>query len=283
MPSMTRRKKLTFTAGAAAAALLVAGLGAAGAIAASDVFSPSEERKAVIDDAASQLGVEPAELSDALKQALKNRIDEALDDGRLTQEQADELKERIDADDYPLLFGRGGHGGPGGFGRHGHFEVLATAASFLGMTEAELREELQDKTLAEIAKEQGKTAAGLVQQLVATQTKRIDEAVADGKLSEEQAAGLKAELTERMEALVDGELRRPGGGRHHLGSGRGRDRRERHRSSAALPPSRTRSVDQHRGQASSLAPIHVRDHSLERGASLVRGGTSFEGLHPSNA
>ena len=191
------------------------GLGAAGAIAASDVFSPSEERKAVIDDAASQLGVEPTELSDALKQALKNRIDEALDDGRLTQEQADELKERIDADDYPLFFGRGGHGGPGGFGRHGHFEVLATAASFLGMTEAELREELQDKTLAEIAKEQGKTAAGLVQQLVATQTKRIDEAVADGKLSEEQAAGLKAELTERMEALVDGELRRPGGGRNH--------------------------------------------------------------------
>ena len=212
---MTRRKKLTFTAGAAAAAFIVAGLGAAGAIAASDVFSPSEERKAVIDDAASQLGVEPAELSDALKQALMNRIDEALDDGRLTQEQADELKERIDADDYPLFFGRGGHGGAGGFGRHGHFEVLATAASFLGMTEAELREELQDKTLAEIAKEQGKTAAGLVQQLVATQTKRIDEAVADGKLSEEQAAGLKAELTERMQALVDGELRRPGGARHH--------------------------------------------------------------------
>ena len=45
------------------------------------------------------------------------------------------------------------------------------------MTEAELREELRDTTLAEIAKEQGKTAAGLVDQLVATQTKRIDEAL----------------------------------------------------------------------------------------------------------
>ena len=41
------------------------------------MFSPSEESKAVIDDAASQLGVEPSELSDALKQALKNRVDEA--------------------------------------------------------------------------------------------------------------------------------------------------------------------------------------------------------------
>ena len=212
---MNRRKKLTcaaVAAGAAGAALVVAGLGAAGAVAASGIFSPSKGSKAVIDDAASQLGVAPSELSDALRQALKNRVDEALADGRLTQERADALKERIDADDYPLLFGRGGHGGPGGFGRHRHFEILATAASFLAFTEAELREELRDKTLADIAKEQGKTAAGLVQQLVATQTKRIDAAVADEKLSEQQAAGLKADLAERMEALVDGELR---DGRHH--------------------------------------------------------------------
>ena len=93
MPTMSRRRKLTFAAGIVGATLLLTGLGAAAAIAASSVFSPSEESKAVIDDAASQLGVEPSELSDALKQALKNRVDEALDDGRLTQEQADQLKE----------------------------------------------------------------------------------------------------------------------------------------------------------------------------------------------
>ena len=85
------------------------------------MLEPSEESKAVIDDAASQLGVEPAELSDALKQALKNRIDEAVDDGRLTEEQADELKTRVDADEFPLLgglgmFGRGFHGGPRALG-----------------------------------------------------------------------------------------------------------------------------------------------------------------------
>ena len=57
------------------------------------------------------------------------------------------------------------------------------------MTKAELREELEDKTLAEIAREKGKTAAGLVQQLVAVQTKRIDEAVAEGRLTDEQATG----------------------------------------------------------------------------------------------
>jgi hypothetical protein len=176
------------------------------------MLSPNEETKAVIDDAAAQLGVEPSALSAALEDALKNRIDEAVEADRLTKEQGDELKKRIDSDEYPMLmglgFGRGMHGGPGGFRHHGHFEILAAAASYLGLKEAELREELQDKTLAEMAKEKGKTVAGLVDQLVAAQTKRINEAVADGKLTEDQAATLKAGLAERMQALVNGELHR---------------------------------------------------------------------------
>ncbi len=204
---MTKRKKLTFAAGAAAIALVLAGLGAAGAIAASNLLSPSDESKAIIDDAADQLGVEPDALSDALKHALKNRVDEAVDAGRLTEEQGDELKGRIDADEYPLLSGRGWHDGPG-FGLHfGHFEILGTAASYLGMTEAELREALQDNTLAGITKDKGKSVSGLVQSLVAAQERRIDEAVADGRIPEAQATELKTELTEHMEQLVNGEFR----------------------------------------------------------------------------
>lgn len=223
---MKRRRTLTFAAGAAGVALVVAGLGAAGAVGASYVLSPSDESKAVIDDAAEQLGIEPSELSDALKQALKNRVDEAVDEGRLTEEQADALKERIDTNEYPFF------GGPArlGFGLHGPwhglehrgFALLETAASYLGMSESELREQLEDKTLAEIAKEQGKTAAGLVQQLVATQTKRIDEAAAEGRITEQQATELKAGLDERMQALVEGELRlREHGPEHRFWPGAG--------------------------------------------------------------
>jgi hypothetical protein len=214
---MTTRRKATIAAGAAGVTLLVAGLGAAGAVGASWVLSPSDEGKAIIDDAAAQLGVEPSELSDALKQALKNRVDQAVEEGRLTEEQANELKERIDANELPLLgalgfHGHRLHGGPG-FGRFGHFglfELFETAASYLGLTEAELREELRDATLAEIAREQGKSVEGLVQQLIATQTKRIDEALADGRITDEQAADLKAGLGERVEALVNGEWRMRG-------------------------------------------------------------------------
>jgi uncharacterized protein YidB (DUF937 family) len=225
MDVMTRRRKLAIAGGAGALVLVVAGLGAAGAIAASKAFSPGDESKAVIDDAAAQLGIEPSELSDALKQALENRIDEAVDEGRLSDEQAERLKERLEANEYPLLFGLGGvrlhHFG--GLGHRGlglaHFRILEAAASYLGMSEEELREALHDKTLGEIAKEKGKSAAGLVDQLVATQAKRIDEAVDDGKLTDEQAAELKEGLEDRMQALVDGELGRPHAGGHRFWPG----------------------------------------------------------------
>jgi polyhydroxyalkanoate synthesis regulator phasin len=226
---MSSRRKLLVGAGAGAFVLVVASLGAAGAIAAGKVFSPGEETKAVIDDAAAQLGIEPSELSDALKQALENRIDEAVDEGRLTEEQATRLKDRLGESAYPLLFGMGmgpgprGHGFGFGFGQRGpfigHFAIFDTAAEYLGMSEAELREAMRDQTLAQIAKEKGKTAAGLVNELVATQTKRIDEAVDEGKLTDEQAASLKEGLESRMEALVNGELRRPHAGKHRFWPG----------------------------------------------------------------
>jgi polyhydroxyalkanoate synthesis regulator phasin len=213
MGLMMKRRRVKFVVGVAATSVILVGLGAAGAVAASRALSPSEESKAVIEDAAGQLGVEPDALSDALEKALKNRIDAAVDAGRLTQEQADELKERIDSGNGVPLFGGLGPGGHRG-GHFGHFGDLQAAAAYLGLTEAELREELTDKTLAEIAKEKGKSVDGLVQALVTAAEKKIDEAVADGRLTQEQATELKADLDERMESLVNGALSRHGPGFH---------------------------------------------------------------------
>lgn len=218
---MTNRRNVKLAVGGAAAAVVLLGLGAAGAIAASGVLSGNEESKAVIEDAAKQLGVEPDALTDALKQALKNRVDEALEAGRITEEQANALKERIDSGDTVPLFGGLGERkfGPLGpfdhFGPFGHFASLETAATYLGLTEAELREQLQDKTLAEIAKGQGKSVAGLMKVLVSSAQKAIDEAVADGRLTQEQATELKANLADRIEAFVNGEFRSRAFGFHH--------------------------------------------------------------------
>lgn len=187
----------------AVAGLAVAGGGAA-AVAATQTGTPQEESKAVVEDAAKQLGVQPSELSNALKQALKNRIDAAVKAGRLTEEQGKELKARIDSETFPLL-------GPGLRGDHGPGHALFhhgldTAAEYLGTTEEALRQQLEDgTTLAEAAKKAGKSVDGLVDALVADAEKKLDAAQAAGRITAAQKQEALKEIRERTTAFVNGE------------------------------------------------------------------------------
>jgi polyhydroxyalkanoate synthesis regulator phasin len=198
----------------AVAALAVAGGGAA--VAATQLGSPGEESQAILNDAARQLGIEPSKLSDALKQALKNRVDAAVAAGRLTKEQGEALKARIEADESPLLFG-----GPGGFGHRGHFVHfalfgdLSVAASYLDVTADQLHTDLRaGKTLAQIAKDKGKPVDGLIKALVDKAKERLDAAVKAGRLTEEQKQSILADLEQKVTDFVNGI--RPAFGRHHL-------------------------------------------------------------------
>jgi polyhydroxyalkanoate synthesis regulator phasin len=202
---MNRKRKLTIVAGTAAA--LVLGAGVAGAVAASGALSPSEESEAIIEDAAEELGVEPSALSNALKAALKSRVDAAVEAGRLTEDQGQELKERIDSGEVPLLFGGLGHHGLG----HGVLGGLEAAADFLGLTESELRARLHDgESLADIARDEGKSVDGLVAALVADANERLEQAVAEGKLTQAKADAISEDLEDRIRARVNGE--HPSGG-----------------------------------------------------------------------
>jgi polyhydroxyalkanoate synthesis regulator phasin len=137
------------------------------------------------------------------------RIADALsglvDDGSITQEQADEVAATLSE---AGLGDRGGH--------HGRGPDLATAAEALGMTEEDLREALEadGATLAQVAEDQGVAVDTLVQALVTAEEDRIAEAVADGRLTQEQAderlADLEQRVTDRVEAESGG--RGPGGG-----------------------------------------------------------------------
>jgi hypothetical protein len=89
------------------------------AYAASKDDSPQARSQAIVNDAAGTLGVDPAKLSDALKQALSNQVDAQVAAGKLTKEQGDAIKQRI-ADGTQPIFGGPGFGGPRGhFGRFG--------------------------------------------------------------------------------------------------------------------------------------------------------------------
>src|SRR5437870_12164107 len=112
------------------AAALVSAAGAGAAVAASRDSSPSSESKAVIDDAARQLGISSSKLSDALKKALSDRVDAAVAAGRISKAEGDALKQRLNSSDYPLFLGP-----HRGFGHFGFFGGDAAAAAYLGLTE----------------------------------------------------------------------------------------------------------------------------------------------------
>jgi hypothetical protein len=87
------------------------------------------------------------------------------------------------------------------------FGDLDSASSYLGMDEDELRDRLRDgETLAEIAEDEGKSVAGLVDALVEGAAERLDEAVEDGRLTREQAGELEQRLEQQIEDVVRGEL-----------------------------------------------------------------------------
>lgn len=200
------------------AAITVAGLAAAGgagaAIAATAGDDPKQAEDAVLKDAADELNVSPGRLRDALRDAtaaqLARRLDRAVNAGRLTKEQADEIKSRHARSDRVLGLGPGpglgprvhgfhrGPGFPGGPGPRGG--PLADVAKALGISRAKLFSELRaGKTIAEIAKSQGKTLDEVKKAVLAAAKARFDRAVRGGDLTETQAEAMLEHLEDHLD------------------------------------------------------------------------------------
>jgi hypothetical protein len=210
---MNRTLKLVIGAVALAA---IAGGGVA--IAASDSPSPSQDSQAIINDAAKRLGIDATKLSNALKQALLDRVDAAVAAGRITKAEGDAIKQRINSNEFPII-----GGGRPGFGHFGFLGKLDAAASYLGLTEAQLRSELEGgKSLAQVAKDHGKSVDGLVNALVNAAKEKLDAAVKAQRLTQSQADQMLNDLRSRITDLVNGRFpshegfRRPEFGFRHF-------------------------------------------------------------------
>src|SRR6478609_1220216 len=112
------------------------------------------------------------------------------------------------------------HGGPGF--RH---DDLANAASYLGITQAALETALQSgKTLAQVADvTSGKSAAGLIDALVAAEKTELAAAVTAGRLTQAQADQIATGLTAHVTAEVNGTRPDHGPGGPGFGHGAGGD------------------------------------------------------------
>jgi hypothetical protein len=185
-------------------ALALVGASVGGAIAATTATSPQQDKDAFLADAAGRLGVQPSKLADALKQAALDRVDAAVKDGRLTQAEADAIKAHISSGG----FGPGlGFVGPG-LGDHVAIGIGPdAAASYLGLTEAQLRSDLESgKTLAQIAAAQGKSVEGLKQALLADAKSHLDQAVANGKLTTAEEQQMLSDLSSHLDDMINGSL-----------------------------------------------------------------------------
>jgi hypothetical protein len=193
---------------ALAGGLLAGGTGAAIAAVTKDDGKRTEQ--AVLDDAAKRLNVAPEKLREALSAAQDAQLDQAVKDGTLTQKQADAIKARRKQSGRVLggpFGGRPGFRGPGpGFGPHrgAHGAIVVDLAKALGITREQLHAQLHDgKSVADIAKAQGKSLDGVRAAVKADAKRRADQAVKDGDLTQAQADEMLSHLDDGLQHLGD--------------------------------------------------------------------------------
>lgn len=137
-------------------------------------------------------------------------LDELVAEGVITQEQADTVGERLAERGYGR-FGRFGH-----TGRGMHLETLADV---IGVEAETIKSALADgQTIAEIAADNGVDRQTVVDALTAQAQEFLANAVADGRITQEEADEKLAEAATRIESMVDGEIEF--GGRGHGRHGR---------------------------------------------------------------
>jgi len=187
---------------------------------------------------AGRLGLSVDQLKAAMQQSHIDLINQAVTEGKLTQEQANRRIQAIQSGQHPGQMGPGaanqrpgrpgmGQRGPGGSGQGqgqqqgqrgpGGMQMGAgqEIATILGMTPQELRTELQGgKTLAQVGEAKGMSRDTLKAKLLEAHKARVDAAVTAGKVTAEQAK----QMTDRAAANIDRMLDRTPGPRRGPGT-----------------------------------------------------------------
>jgi len=165
----------------------------------------SEFRGRMGEAVAGVLGISVEEHDAAVGTARQQVIEQAVDEGVLSQEQADGMLERMEAGFsrgiMPFGWGHKGHGGRGMVSWMGGPEnsLINVAAEQLNLEVDDLLAELQDgKSIAEVAESQGVDPQTIADAYIAVRTERLDEAVAEGRITQEQADEMLAHVTEEM-------------------------------------------------------------------------------------
>jgi lambda repressor-like predicted transcriptional regulator len=170
-------------------------------------MEPDEVRDALADgqtfeELAAAADMTLDELVDAFKELSIERIEQAAADGKLDEDRAANMIEQIEqAEGLPPFVRR----------RMAPFHAAVNLADALGMTPQELRDALAEgQTIAELAEEQGMSLDELVEVLVAPALERTEQAVDNGRITQERADEMVENLSDRiLERLETGERPEP--------------------------------------------------------------------------
>lgn len=186
----------------AAAAALTAGLlggGAAGMILGTTGVSGAQETTTTVEQQAGDQAT-----SDTGRPDPSARFAETLaplvEAGTITQAQADAVIAALAEAGPP----EGGRGGPGGHGGRMGGRGLDSAATALGITADELRTALEGgQTIAQVAESKGVDVQTVIDAMLADLKTHLDEEVAAGEHTQEEADQKLADATERITDSVN--------------------------------------------------------------------------------
>ena len=165
-----------------------------------------QQQQAFINSVASHLGVTPDALTAAMKQARIDQINEAVKDGKLDQNRANQIIQAIQSGQGFMGPGPGGPGGgrPGFQGRPQMGGPGMFAASALGLTPEQLRTEMQGgKSLAQVAQAHNISRDDLKSKLMAARKAQLDQAVASGRLTADQENQALGRFTSNLDHMID--------------------------------------------------------------------------------
>ncbi len=173
-----------------------------------DLLKKLSDGKTTIADVAQAQNVPLSDVTDAMKAVADKQIDDMVNKPFPTR---------------PDFKGgrhfRGGPGFGGGFigGLRGSFDNLAKA---LGVTPDALKSDLADgKSIADIAKANNVDIDTVINSLVTDATAKIDQAVKDGHLTQDQADKIESGLKDMITKAVNGDFEFGGFGRGESGHG----------------------------------------------------------------
>ncbi len=124
---------------------------------------------------------------------------------------------------------RGGNGQFGnGTGRHFGIEsgehrgeMVEKLANYLGISQDELRNELKSgKTLAEVAKENGKSTNDLVNFFMSEAKEHLQTALKNGRITQQRYDEVMQNIKQRVEQMINGKTPSKGFGMHRANEGK---------------------------------------------------------------